>query len=138
MFVRYWYPLGATVQKTVEIPVVDVPVIFIDKFQQSGKFDLIVPQIQFIFRVWDTPVVQHRTLTFQFPEVACMITLILVFHALPQYRVTSVEKGFFGLLPGSKKSLKFAASPSPRVPARSSSWTPAAYARVQAASANCL
>ena len=41
-------------------------------------------------------------------------------------------KGFFGLFPRVKKSPKSAASPSPRVPARSSSWTAAAHAGVQA------
>ena len=30
-------------------------VLFSDKFLQSKEFDLIVPQIQFIFRVWDIP-----------------------------------------------------------------------------------
>ena len=62
-----------------------------------------------------------------------MISLILAVQAHPQYRVMSVEKGFFGLFSGSKKSPKSAASPSPRVPARSSSWIPAAPAEVQAA-----
>ena len=36
---------GATVQKTVEIPAVDVPVLFCDKFQQSKVYVLNVPQI---------------------------------------------------------------------------------------------
>ena len=40
--------------------VVDVPVLFSDKFLQSKEFDLIVPQIQFIFRVWDIRVVEQR------------------------------------------------------------------------------
>ena len=31
-----------------------------DKFLQSKEFDLIVPQIQFIFRVWDILVVEQR------------------------------------------------------------------------------
>ena len=39
---------------------VDVPVNISDKFLQSKEFDLIEPQIQFIFRVWDVPVVQQR------------------------------------------------------------------------------
>ena len=42
-------------------------------------------------------------------------------------------EGFFRTFPRGKKSPKSAASPSPRVPARSSSWTPAAYAGGQAA-----
>ena len=44
-----------------------------------------------------------RTLTFQFPEVACTIFPILAVQAHPQYRVMSVGKGFFGLFPWSKK-----------------------------------
>ena len=51
---------GAAVQKFVGIPVMDVPALFSDKFLQSKEFDLVVPQIQFIFRVWDIPVVQRR------------------------------------------------------------------------------
>ena len=37
-------------------------------------------------------------------------------------------EGFFRTFPKVKKSPRFAASPSPRVPAWSSSWTPAAHA----------
>ena len=55
-----------------------------------------------------------------------MFSLILVVPAHPQFRVMSVGMGFFGHFPGQKKSPKSATSPSPRVPARSSSWTPAA------------
>ena len=51
---------GAAVQKSVGIPVKEVPVLLSDKFLQSKEFDLIAPQIQFIFRVWDIPVVQRR------------------------------------------------------------------------------
>ena len=51
---------GATVQKSVGIPVMDVPVLFSDKFLQSTEFDLVAPQIQFISRVRDIPVVQRR------------------------------------------------------------------------------
>ena len=51
---------GGAVQKSVGISVMDVPVLFSDKFLQSKEFDQIVPQIQFIFRVWDIPVVQWR------------------------------------------------------------------------------
>ena len=40
----------------------DVPVLLSDKFLQSKEFDQNVPQIQFIFRVWDIPVVQQRRL----------------------------------------------------------------------------
>ena len=40
----------------------DVPVLFSDKFLQSTEFDQNAPQIQFIFRVWDFPVVQQRRL----------------------------------------------------------------------------
>ena len=41
---------------------VDVPVIFNDKFLQSKEFDLVVPQIQFIVRVPDIlPVLQRCT-----------------------------------------------------------------------------
>ena len=36
--------------------VVDVPVNISDKFLQSKEFDLLVPQIPFISRVWDIPV----------------------------------------------------------------------------------
>ena len=44
------------------------------------------------------------------------------------------REGFFSdFSPGQKKNPKSAASLSPRVPARSSSWTPAAHAGVQAA-----
>ena len=51
---------GAAVQKSVGIPVMDVPVLFSDKFLQSKESDLIVPQIQFISRVWSILVVQRR------------------------------------------------------------------------------
>ena len=50
---------GGAVQKSVGIPVMDVPALFSDKFLQSKEFDLIVPQLQFIFRVC-IPVVQRR------------------------------------------------------------------------------
>ena len=40
--------------------VVDVSVLFSDKFLQSKELDLIVPQIQFILRVWDFAVVSQR------------------------------------------------------------------------------
>ena len=43
--------------------VVDVPVLFSDKFLQSKESDLIVPQ--FIFRVRDIPVQQRRVRTVQ-------------------------------------------------------------------------
>ena len=43
--------------------VVDVPVLFSDKFLQSKEVDLIVPQIQLIFKVWDIPVVEQRRVT---------------------------------------------------------------------------
>ena len=61
-----------------------------------------------------------------------MFYLILVVPVHPQFRVMSGE-GVFQTFPWSKKSPMSAASPSPRVPARSSSWTPAAYAERQAA-----
>ena len=51
---------GQTVQKTVEIPSFDVPVTISDKFQQSKRFELKVPRIQFILRVCELPVVQLR------------------------------------------------------------------------------
>ena len=94
-----------------------------------------------VFKVYALDRIQQhglwsRTLTFQFLEVACMIVLILAVQAHPQYRVMSVGKRFFGLFPGSKKSPKSAASPSSRVPSRSSSWTPAAYEGVQAGDEN--
>ena len=38
----------------------DVPVLFSDKFQQSKKFEFMVPQTQFFDDVWDTLVVQQR------------------------------------------------------------------------------
>ena len=34
--------------------------LFSDKFLQCKEFDQNVPQMQFIFRVWDVPVVQGR------------------------------------------------------------------------------
>ena len=37
-----------TAQKAVEIPAVDVPVLFSDKFQQSRVYVLKVPQVQFV------------------------------------------------------------------------------------------
>ena len=40
---------GAAAQKSVGIPVMDVPVLLSDTFLQSKEFDLIAPQIQFIF-----------------------------------------------------------------------------------------
>ena len=49
---------GAAVQKTVTL-VVDVPVLF-DKFPPSCKFVLDVPQLQFVHRGWDLPVVTQR------------------------------------------------------------------------------
>ena len=48
-------PLGA-----VEFVADHVPVIFSDKFQQSMLYVLMLPLIQFIFRVSDFPVVQQR------------------------------------------------------------------------------
>ena len=47
-------------QKSVGIPVMDVPVLLSDKFLQSKEFDQNAPQIQFIFRVWDNLIVQRR------------------------------------------------------------------------------
>ena len=44
------------------IPVVDVPALLSDKFLQSKEFGLKAPQFQFIFRVWDIPVVQRKRL----------------------------------------------------------------------------
>ena len=44
-----------------------------------------------------------RTLTFQFPEVACTISLFLALQAHPQYRVMCVKKGFFALFPRVEK-----------------------------------
>ena len=49
-----------TAQKTVEIPSFVVPVTISDKFQQSKKFELKVPQIHFILRVCELRVVQPR------------------------------------------------------------------------------
>ena len=43
-------------------PVMDVLVLLSDKFLQSKEFDQNAPQIQFIFREWDIPVVQRRRL----------------------------------------------------------------------------
>ena len=48
--------------KSVGFPVMDVPVLLSDKFLQFKEFDQNAPQIQFIFRVWDIPVVQQRRL----------------------------------------------------------------------------
>ena len=56
-----------------------------------------------------------------------MFSLILVVQAHPQFRVMSVEKGFFGLFPEFKKSPKSAASPSAELVGEVSSWTPAAH-----------
>ena len=53
---------GAAVQKSVGFPVMDVTVNISDKFLQSKEFDQNAPQIQFIFRLWDTPVVQQSRL----------------------------------------------------------------------------
>ena len=75
----------------------------------------------------------NRTFTLQFPEVACMFSLILVVEAHPQLLRDQRGEGFFSDFLTVQKSPKSAASLSPRVPARSSSWTPAAYAGVQAA-----
>ena len=52
-------------QKSVGIPVMDVPVLFSDKFLQSKEFELIVPQIQFIFRVWGHSSCMRRARTVQ-------------------------------------------------------------------------
>ena len=64
-----------------------------------------------VFKVFPQDRIQQhglwsRTLTFQFPEVACMFSLILVVPAHPQFAVMSVGKVFFfffGLFPGSRK-----------------------------------
>ena len=53
---------GAVVQKSVGFTVMDVPVLLSDKFLHSKEPDQNAPQIQFIFRVWDIPVVQQRRL----------------------------------------------------------------------------
>ena len=48
-------------------------------------------------------VLWSRMLTFQFPEVACTVSLFLALQAHPQYRVMCVEKGFFAHFPRFKK-----------------------------------
>ena len=60
---------------------------------------LIVVVVREVFKVFPQDRVQQhglwsRTLIFPFPEVACMLSLILVVPAHPQFRVMSVEKGF--------------------------------------------
>ena len=47
-------------KKTSSCSSADVPALFSDKFQQSKEFYRFVPQIQFISRVWDIPVVEQR------------------------------------------------------------------------------
>ena len=67
---------------------------------RSWTFQVQVVVFREIFKVFPKDGVQQRvlwsrTLTFQFPEVACMISLILALQAHPQYRVMSLVKGFF-------------------------------------------
>ena len=61
-----------------------------------------------VFKVYALDRIQQhglwsRTFTFQFLQVACMISLFLAVQAHPQYRVMSVGKGIFGLFPEVKK-----------------------------------
>ena len=60
--------------------------------------DLEVLKVFFQDRV--LPLLWSRSLTFQFPEVACTVSLFLALQAHPQYRVMCVEKGSFALFPG--------------------------------------
>ena len=62
------------------------------------------------------------------PGGGLQFSLVLVVSAHPQFRVMSVEKGFFQTFSRVTKSPKSAASPSPRVPARMNSRTLAACA----------
>ena len=77
---------------------------------RSSTFQLliVVVVVREVFKVYALDRIQQhglwsRTLTFQLPEVACMIFLILAFQAHPRYRVMSVWKGVFGLFPASRK-----------------------------------
>ena len=68
-----------------------------------------------------------RTLTFQFPEVACLISLFLALKAHPQYRVMSVGKGFFRTFPQVQQTATLPPRSGPTLPPHSSPQTPAAY-----------
>ena len=71
-------------------------------------FQLVVVEIREVFKVFLQDRVRcsrlwNRSLTFQFPEVACKFSLILALQAHPQYRVMSVGNGFFALFPDFKQ-----------------------------------
>ena len=88
----------AVLQQQTAEPIVDVPVPHRRRRGQEGLLKVYALDRIQQHGLWSS------TLTFQFTEVACMIFLILAVQAHPQHRVMSVEKGFFGLFPGLKKS----------------------------------
>ena len=82
---------------------------FFDAFCVIFRAPPVVPELSASFSSFRalTTVSQQRlpsrTLTFQFLEVACTVSLFLALQADPQYRVLSVETGFFALFRRLKK-----------------------------------
>ena len=68
-----------------------------------------------------------RTLTFQFLEVACTVSLFLALQAHPQYRVMCVEMWFFSHFSTKQESATVPPRSESELPPHSSPWTPAAY-----------
>ena len=97
---------------------------------RSWTFQLQVVVFREVFKVFPKDGVQQRVLcsrtsTFQFPEVACMMFVVLQAH--PQYRVMSVGKGSFRTFPQVSKSATLLPHSGSALPPHSSPWTPAAY-----------
>ena len=81
---------GLVPQRFVEqfLSVVDVPVIFKDKFQQSKRFELKVPQTQFFLRVPDIPVPTQR-------QVPTVLTLTVQVQFLEGLTPVVVQRQVF-------------------------------------------